>query len=74
MDIIIVDELLTKYGGQNQSRYRDSLKIKVLQRHEIDILVFDSLLIDLQKDLKYYHSLQEQVGEKLEELKKEEKI
>lgn len=68
-DMLIVDELLVKYGSKGEEPYRDSLKMMILDRYDFAAFEFDSIMTEVQKDLKGYHVLQSKVAEKLDSLK-----
>ncbi len=68
-DMLIADELLVKYGRTDPNNYRDSVKMQILKRYDLDAVEFDSILINTQKDLKNYHLLQSKVGDRLDSLK-----
>ena len=70
-DMILVDELLAKYGGVYPDNYRDSLKMMLLDKHSLSSNELDSIMLDVQKDLKRYHVIQSRVAEKLDSLKKD---
>tara|TARA_B100000497_G_C7628462_1_gene377638 strand:+ start:245 stop:571 length:327 start_codon:yes stop_codon:yes gene_type:complete len=69
-DMLIADELLVKYGRTDANNYRDSVKMQILKRYDLDAVEFDSILINTQKDLKNYHLLQSKVGDRLDSLKR----
>ena len=70
-DMLILDELLVKYGGSDPEGYRDSLKMMILERHDLKITQFDSTMTEVQKDLKAYHEMQSKVADNLDSMKKE---
>ena len=70
-DMILVDELLAKYGGVYPDNYRDSLKMMLLDKHSLSSNELDSIVLDVQKDLKRYHVIQSRIAEKLDSLKKD---
>jgi len=67
-DMLLADELLLKYGGEKKDIYRDSLKMHILKRYELAEPEFDTMMVYLQGDLKYYHEIQKKVSDQLHEL------
>ena len=66
-DLLIADELLVKYGSKNKEVYRDSLKFQILRKYDLTEAEFDSTLVNLQMDLKYYNGIQKKVSQRLKE-------
>ena len=69
-DMLIADELLVKYAGHEPKIYRDSVKMLILSRYDLPVAEFDSIMLNVQKDLLYYHGIQELVATRLDSLKK----
>ena len=68
-DLLIADELIVKYGRNEKAEFQDILRRNILEIHDLEESQLDSILIQIQSDLEYYHKIQDKVKDHLNELK-----
>ena len=69
-DMLTADELLAKFQTTEQERYKKFLKSEILAIHDIKESTLDSVMIELQSDLKKYPVFQQKVADHLLKLEK----